>query len=181
MFPYLFKTNVLHNDLKKDAINEFGIKYWTSNPAWELLLCEYWRKSMIIGEKNTDLKRLTRWLKLGRFHWNQGEEVAHIAWFDEPCVLHLHFVVGPIVDLYKVYKDRHLKLDLAASIIVSFSHTRSFAMAIRIDLLNSCLVLFFWINKGFEGPLVYHFQPIYYKIAVFPSVLFWFHYSTLSL
>ena len=28
------KTNMLHNDLKKDAINEFGIKYWTSNPVW---------------------------------------------------------------------------------------------------------------------------------------------------
>jgi hypothetical protein len=28
------KTNVLHYDLKKDAINEFGIKYWTSNPVW---------------------------------------------------------------------------------------------------------------------------------------------------
>jgi hypothetical protein len=60
------KTNVLHYDLKKDAINEFGIKYWTWNPVghisgtWELLLCEYWRKSMIIGEKNTDLKRLTK-------------------------------------------------------------------------------------------------------------------------
>jgi hypothetical protein len=25
---------VLHYDLKKDAINEFGIKYWTSNPVW---------------------------------------------------------------------------------------------------------------------------------------------------
>jgi hypothetical protein len=34
MFPYLHKTNVLHNDLKKDAINEFGIKYRTSNPVW---------------------------------------------------------------------------------------------------------------------------------------------------
>ena len=60
--------------------------------TWELLLCEYWRKSMIIGEKNTDLKRLKR-LKLrflteiGRFHWNQGEEVAHFAWFGEPCHL----------------------------------------------------------------------------------------------
>jgi hypothetical protein len=29
--PTFHKTNVLHNDLKKDAINEFGIKYWTSN------------------------------------------------------------------------------------------------------------------------------------------------------
>ena len=59
--------------------------------TWELLLCEYWRKSMIIGEKNTDLKRLTGRLKLrflteiGRLHWNQGEEVTHFAWFGEPC------------------------------------------------------------------------------------------------
>jgi hypothetical protein len=35
---------------------------------------------MIIGE-NTDLKRLT---KIGRLHGNQGEEVAHFAWFGEP-------------------------------------------------------------------------------------------------
>lgn len=28
------KTNVLHNDLKKDAINELGIKYRTANRAW---------------------------------------------------------------------------------------------------------------------------------------------------
>ena len=60
--------------------------------TWELLLCEYWRKRMIIGEKNTDLKRLTGRLKLcflteiGRLHWNQGEEVAHFAWFGEPCM-----------------------------------------------------------------------------------------------
>ena len=32
--PTFHKTNMLHNDLKKDAINEFGIKYWTSNPVW---------------------------------------------------------------------------------------------------------------------------------------------------
>jgi hypothetical protein len=40
---------------------------------------------MNIGEKNTDLKRLTGRLKLrslteiGRLHWNQGEEVAHTS------------------------------------------------------------------------------------------------------
>jgi hypothetical protein len=27
-------SKFLNNDLKKDAINEFGIKYWTSNPVW---------------------------------------------------------------------------------------------------------------------------------------------------
>jgi hypothetical protein len=50
------------------------------------------KKSMIIGESNTDLKRLTGRLKLrflteiGRLHWNQGKkEVAHFAWFGEPC------------------------------------------------------------------------------------------------
>jgi hypothetical protein len=43
---------------------------------------EYWRKSKIIGEKNTDLKRLIGRLKLrflteiGQFHWNQGEKVV---------------------------------------------------------------------------------------------------------
>jgi hypothetical protein len=37
--------------------------------SWELLLCQYWRKSMIICEKNTDLKRLTGQLKL-RFMTN---------------------------------------------------------------------------------------------------------------
>ena len=54
--------------------------------TWELFLCEYWRKNMIIGEKNMDLKRLKlRFLtEMGRFHWNQGEEVAHFAWFGEP-------------------------------------------------------------------------------------------------
>ena len=24
----------MHNDLKKDAINEFGLTYWTSIPVW---------------------------------------------------------------------------------------------------------------------------------------------------
>ena len=28
------KRTCVHNDLKKDAINEFGIKYWTSSPVW---------------------------------------------------------------------------------------------------------------------------------------------------
>jgi hypothetical protein len=38
-----------------------------------------------------DLKRLTGRLKLcflteiGRFHWHQGEEVAHFTWFGELC------------------------------------------------------------------------------------------------
>ena len=31
--PTFQKTNLLHNNLKKDAINKFGIKYWKSNPT----------------------------------------------------------------------------------------------------------------------------------------------------
>ena len=45
---------------------------------------------LLVGKKRT-WKDLTGRLKLrfsteiGRFHWNQGEEVAHFAWFGEPC------------------------------------------------------------------------------------------------
>ena len=40
---------------------------------------------MIIGEKNTDLIRLMPFLtEIGRFHWSQGEKVAHFTWFGEP-------------------------------------------------------------------------------------------------
>ena len=31
--PTFHKTNVQHNDLKKYAVNKYGIKYWTS-PVW---------------------------------------------------------------------------------------------------------------------------------------------------
>ena len=62
------KTN---NDLKRMQLTSLENKILNIKPCmghisgtWELLLCEYWRKSMIIGEKNTDLKRLTGRLKL---------------------------------------------------------------------------------------------------------------------
>ena len=42
----------------------------------------------MIGEKNTDLKRLKLHFltKIGRLHWNQGEEVAHFDWFGVLCL-----------------------------------------------------------------------------------------------
>jgi hypothetical protein len=96
--PTFYKTNVLHNDLKKDAIDEFGIKYWTSNPVWvkfqkhgSSFYVNIEEKVWLLVEKNTTWKD---WLKLrflteiGRFHWNQGEEVAHFAWFGELDVSH---------------------------------------------------------------------------------------------
>jgi hypothetical protein len=56
------KTNVLHFDLKKDVWNKIlNIKPCMGHIS---RTCEYCRKSMIIGEKNTDLKRLTGRLKL---------------------------------------------------------------------------------------------------------------------
>jgi hypothetical protein len=86
----------MNDDLKKDAINEFGIKYWTSNPVW-VKIQEHpfmWilKKKYDYWWKKYYLKRLTGWLKLrflteiGQFHWNQGEEVAHFTWFGEPCM-----------------------------------------------------------------------------------------------
>ena len=102
--PTFHKTNMLHNDLKKDAINEFGIKYWTSNPVWVKFLehgssfyVNIEEKEWLLVKKNTYLKRLTEWLKLrflteiGRFHWNQGEKVAHFAWFGEPWDRQIYF------------------------------------------------------------------------------------------
>ena len=88
------KTNVLHYDLKKDAINEFGIKYWTSTSVWVTFQEHGSSFYMNIEEKVWLLVEKIRtwkdWLKLrflteiGRFHWNQGEEVAHFTWFGEP-------------------------------------------------------------------------------------------------
>jgi hypothetical protein len=52
--PTFHKTNMLHNDFKKDAINEWN-KILNIKPCmgqisgtWELLLCEYLRKRLII-------------------------------------------------------------------------------------------------------------------------------------
>ena len=87
------KMNVLLYDLKKDAINEFGINYWISNPVW-VTFQEHGSSFYVNIEEKVWLlekKILTGRLKLrflteiGRFHWNQGEEVAHFAWFGEPC------------------------------------------------------------------------------------------------
>ena len=92
--PTFHKTNVLHNDLKKDAINEFGIKYWTSNSVWvkfqehgSSFYVNIEEKDWLSVEKILNWKD---WLKLqflteiGQFHWNQGEKVTHFAWFGEP-------------------------------------------------------------------------------------------------
>lgn len=61
------KTYMLNNNLKKDAIKEFGIKYLNIKSCmgqifgtWELLLNEY----MLIVEKNIDLQILTGRLQL---------------------------------------------------------------------------------------------------------------------
>jgi hypothetical protein len=38
--------------------------------TWEILLCDYWRKSMIIGEKNTDFEKTDRATKTSLFDRN---------------------------------------------------------------------------------------------------------------
>jgi hypothetical protein len=87
------KTNVLHYDLKKD-----GIKYWTSNPVWvtfqehgSSFYVNIEEKVWLLVKKIWTWKDWQGWLKLrflteiGRFHWNQDEEVTHFACFSEPC------------------------------------------------------------------------------------------------
>jgi hypothetical protein len=85
MFPYLSENERAAQRSWKDAINEFGIKYWTSNPVWvrfqeheSSFYVNIEGKVWLMVKKNTDLKRLTGRLKLrflteiGRFHWNQA-------------------------------------------------------------------------------------------------------------
>jgi len=62
------KTNVLHYDLKKDAINEFGIKLWTSIPVW-VTFQEHGSPFMWILKKKYDYwwKTLLFLQKLGDF------------------------------------------------------------------------------------------------------------------
>ena len=93
-----------HNDLKKDAINEFGIIYWTSNTVW-VKFQEYESSFNVNIEEKVWLlvKKILTWkdwqgrLKLrflteiGRFHWNQGKKVAHFAWFGEPWLVYIVF------------------------------------------------------------------------------------------
>jgi hypothetical protein len=75
--------------IPNSLIASFLRSLWIMFDFWKA--GDYWWK---YAEKNTDLKRLTGRLKLcflteiGRFHWNQGEEVAHFAWFGEPCIHH---------------------------------------------------------------------------------------------
>jgi hypothetical protein len=71
-------------------------------------------------KKKTDLKRLTGRLKLhllteiGQFHWNQGEKVAHFAWFG-PCSWNLTHT-GFDVQYF-------IPNSLIASFLRSLSHT----------------------------------------------------------
>ena len=85
------KTN---NDLKRMQLT--SLKYWTSNPVWVTFQEHGSSFNVNIEEKVWLLvKKIRTWkewrLKLrflteiGRLHWKQGKEVAHFAWFGEPC------------------------------------------------------------------------------------------------
>jgi hypothetical protein len=41
---------MLHNDLKKDAINEFGIKYVVFNPTFNNISIISWRSVLLVEE-----------------------------------------------------------------------------------------------------------------------------------
>jgi hypothetical protein len=69
------KTNVLHYDLKKDAIDKFGIKYWTSNPVW-VTFQEYGSSFYMNIEEKVWLlvKKIRTWQKLGDFIVTKGKK-----------------------------------------------------------------------------------------------------------
>jgi hypothetical protein len=74
--------------------------------TWELLLCEYWRKSIIIGEQNMDLKRLTgqsKWATSSPwFHWNCPISVKKRS-FSRPVSLFKSIFCSPIIILFLQY------------------------------------------------------------------------------
>jgi len=94
--PTFHKTNVQHT---------FGIKYWIWNPVWVKFqgapFTWILKKKYDYLWKNTDLQRLRGRLKLcllagiGWFQWKQDEKVAHFAWFGEPWVIYLIFLIRP--------------------------------------------------------------------------------------
>ena len=103
--PTFHKTNILHKDLKKDAINEFGMKHQTlyrSNFRNMEATFTWILKKKYGYLKNTDLKRLTGWLKLCLltgiewFHWNKDEKShpLHLVWWALKMMvnflLHIH-------------------------------------------------------------------------------------------
>ena len=67
------KMNVLHYDLKKDAINEFGIKYWTSNPVW-VTFQEHGSSFYVNIEEKVWLlvKKIRTWRKDWQGDWNSA-------------------------------------------------------------------------------------------------------------
>jgi hypothetical protein len=81
--------------------------------TWELLLCEYWRKSMIIGEKKTDLKRLTRATKTSLFDRNWATSLKprrrsrplRLVWW---ALLKGHFFCCVIKNLISIEKTTFL-------------------------------------------------------------------------
>ena len=99
--PLPFRKN--RTMLLKGAINEFGIKYWTSNPVWvtfqehgSSFYVNIEEKVWLLVKKIRTRKDWQGRLKLrflteiGRLHWNQGEEVAHFAWFGEPWYMYMY-------------------------------------------------------------------------------------------
>jgi hypothetical protein len=79
--PTFHKTNMLHNNLKKDAINEFGIKYWTTNPVWVIF--------QDMGTSFTWIlkKKYVYWLK--KYWLEKTDKVTKTSLFDRNWAISL--------------------------------------------------------------------------------------------
>ena len=105
------KRMCLHNDLKKDAINEFGIKYWTSNPVWvkfqehEITWIlkkkyDYWWKK--------DWQGFAFWQKLGDFIETKAKKSPTLPGLVSPDI-YIRYIVKnlSITTIWKL-KIRHI-------------------------------------------------------------------------
>jgi hypothetical protein len=74
-----FLTNLQSKDICASG-NKCQLKYVKYTICGEPWVVKVFTVKVIVLSTNTDIKTQ----EIGQFHWNQGEEVAHFAWFGEP-------------------------------------------------------------------------------------------------
>jgi hypothetical protein len=107
--PTFHKTNMLHNNLKKDQMTKFGIKYLISNQEHGGAPCTW-----ILGEKKYYWQKiLSKYWQgvIGWFHWHQGEKITHLTWYGEPkqqmvvCPLFFYWYIQIFTELNKFVEE----------------------------------------------------------------------------
>ena len=116
---------------------------------------------MIIGEKNTDLIRLMPFLtEIGRFHWSQGEKVAHFTWFGEPWsyvlllwssflwVRSWNCLIQPLFSWFSSVDHRTKKCIMLSDFISSFNSMTVFCSIAHMYFLCPSHFISFYIDDN---------------------------------